>query len=84
MYKRRILELSLQRVSLNATGAHQGRLGKHPLVACLTWPRPSIAQRTSLLALDLKDRVVDLTDQGWTKQILFKAFIMVSKLLFNF
>lgn len=75
MYKRRILELSLERVELNVAGGRKKRGNKHMIIACLTWPRPAIAERISVKTLEFENNTADLSRSDWTTRILFKETV---------
>jgi hypothetical protein len=76
-YDRRILEVRLERVELGVTSRRsaKAKAGQHLLSATLLYPRPMIAERTSLKTVAIDDGVADLRKAGLSKRILFKEVI---------
>jgi hypothetical protein len=76
-YDRRILEVRLERVELGVTSRRSAKAeaGQHLLSATLLYPRPMIAERTSLKTVAIDDGVADLKKAGLSKRILFKEVI---------
>lgn len=46
------------------------------VIATLVWPRPRIANRVSVKALDFQNNAADLTKSTWTEKILFKESVL--------
>ena len=76
MFKRRILELSLEQVKIDVTGSRNTRTRQHVVTAALTWPRPAIAERFSVKTLEFVHHVADLSQSDWTTKILFKEIVL--------
>jgi len=75
VYRRRILELSLNRVMIEVTGGRKLRSSRHMVTVCLVWPRPAIAERAAVKTLDFENRTADLSSADWTDRILFKETV---------
>jgi len=75
MYRRQILELSLDRVHVRVTGRRRSRTSRHVLTIGLVWPRPGIAERLAVKPVVLKDGVAEVGALNWTERILFKETV---------
>jgi len=74
MHRRRVIELCLDRLDLAVTGSGR-QTTSHLLVARLVWPRPAIAEKITVKALDLEHGIVDLSGSGWVSRVLFKESV---------
>ena len=72
MAKRRVVEVKLEKVRLEATGLAGKRREQRLVQASLIWPRGAIAQRLALKTLEFANGEIDLGQESWTSRILFK------------
>jgi len=70
--KRQIFELTLDKLSLDVTGAKGNKGSTHLITFRLIWPRPAIAERIAVKAVDLTGKSVSLVTKPWVERILFK------------
>jgi hypothetical protein len=75
MYKRSVLELSLDSVVIAVEDGPVRRVGTRIVMARLIWPRPAIAERVALMPLAFNG-LEGMPESGdWTSRILFKETI---------
>ena len=76
-YDRRILEVTLEKVKIGVTSRRytKGSTGQHLVAATMVYPRPMIAERTSLKTVSLPDGSADLREDGWAQKVLFKEVV---------
>jgi len=76
MYKRRTVEILLEKISVREDESPAGKGGnRRMLVGRLIWPRSTIAERVSVRALDFNKGACDLHQEKWSDRILFKETV---------
>lgn len=73
--KRQILELTLESVSLEVTGARRAGGSVHVVTVGLVWPRPAIAEKVAVKVLDMAGKSCSLARKPWVERILFKEVV---------
>ncbi|MBN1672970.1 MAG: hypothetical protein JXR37_18135 [Kiritimatiellae bacterium] len=73
--KRRVLELLLDAVRLEATGVRRGASSRHLVLVSLVWPRPMIAERVAAKTVLLDAGAADWRAHGWTRRVCFKETV---------
>ena len=73
--KRQILELTLEELALEVTGAKESKSTVHVVTVGLIWPRPAISQKVAVKVLDLTGKTCSLARKPWVERILFKETI---------
>ncbi|MFC1462456.1 hypothetical protein ACFLQU_02515 [Verrucomicrobiota bacterium] len=73
--KRQILELTLEKLSLEVTGARKNANSVHVVTVGLIWPRPAIAEKLAVKVLDVAGKSCSLARKPWVERILFKETV---------
>ena len=73
--KRQVLELTLEQLSLEVTGARGGKDTTHVVTVGLIWPRPAIPEKIAVKVIDVAGKGIDLRRKPWSARVLFKEIV---------
>ena len=75
MSKRKVLEVLLDAVELREQGEGRRCVGHHVVIARLVWPRPGIAEKVSMITVEIDGGSADLSAADWVDRILLKEVV---------
>jgi hypothetical protein len=72
MAQTKVLEMSLEKVTIDNDKTKRKGHTRRLVIATLIWPRPLINDSVSVKTVDFQNNAADLSEMSWTEKILFK------------